>query len=275
MSGSISGMDFAIYGGQGLATGTGLIIVLLREDHSWSSIKVTYFASGRSDFVVGSFSAALYFMQSTSTNGILTYPYSVPGWTPQSLSFSSIIEIAGIKIDATNFVVTLTSTNFNSASGLLTVGINVRSAPPIESLVITFIAYRSQTITMQEFAIASGTSDPYQFIGIDRLTAGSTVLAGYSFSSSSQRGVTCIGSRCSSTCITGQACRLNRGTLTSTACYLCGTGYVPGNGQCVRSSSCGANMHVSGGACVCNTNYFMLNGVCYFICAPNAIVRNR
>jgi len=50
-------MDWAIWGGQGASAGSGQIILLMNEDNSWSSIRVQYLASGRSDFWLGSFSA--------------------------------------------------------------------------------------------------------------------------------------------------------------------------------------------------------------------------
>ena len=84
-------MDFMIWGGRGSAVNSGQIILLMNEDNTWSSIKVSYLASGRSDFVLGSFSAATYFLQSTSSNGVVTYPYRIPGWTAQSTSFTIII----------------------------------------------------------------------------------------------------------------------------------------------------------------------------------------
>ena len=55
-----NGMDFAIWGGQGASSSSGLIVLLINDDNSWNSIKVHYLASGRSEFFLGSFSAGTY-----------------------------------------------------------------------------------------------------------------------------------------------------------------------------------------------------------------------
>ena len=54
---SANGLDFAIWAGQGATPATGVIFLLINEDNSWSNIRVSYVASGRSDFFLGSFLA--------------------------------------------------------------------------------------------------------------------------------------------------------------------------------------------------------------------------
>ena len=110
---------------------SGQIILLMNEDNTWSSIKVSYLASGRSDFVLGSFSAATYFLQSTSSNGVVTFPYIIPGWTAQSVSFTIIIEISGIKTSSNTFQASLSSVSFNHINGQITTEMALISSPPI------------------------------------------------------------------------------------------------------------------------------------------------
>ncbi len=47
------------------------------------------------------------------------------------------------------------------------------------------------------------------------------------------------------------------------------------NGACVYPSTpCGANQYFNGSQCVCNPNYVLVGGICYYSCGVNAIVMN-
>ena len=136
-------------------------------------------------------------------SGIVTYPYSIPGWTSQSTGFTVIVEISGVKTSATSFTVSLTAVSINQVSGLISTQMTLISNPPIESVIITYIAFSSSSpISFTSFNPAIGSSLPYQFVGIDRIQNGATTLAAYGFSSAgNQNGVTCTGTACPSTCV--------------------------------------------------------------------------
>jgi len=57
---SSSGLDFSIRGKAGPGSTTGVIVLLINEDNSWSSIKVNYIVSSRSDMFLGTFSAGTF-----------------------------------------------------------------------------------------------------------------------------------------------------------------------------------------------------------------------
>ena len=121
----------------------------------------------------------------------------------------------------------------------------------------------------------SGSSSPYQFIGIDQFLSGSTTLAGYAFNSAvSGTGVTCVGAGCPAACITAQICQTYSGTLNGGTCLVCGASQVPFNGQCIAPNNCGTNQYYNGTSCVCNNNYIMVSNVCYVSCGANALVNN-
>lgn len=124
-------MDFVIWGGPGPSSNSGKIYLLMNEDNSWTSVRISYLASARSDFVLGSFSAGTYFLQSSSTTGDITHSYLIPGWTAQSSGFSVIIEISGLKTAATTFQATLTSVTINPSNGLINTNMRLISSPPI------------------------------------------------------------------------------------------------------------------------------------------------
>ncbi len=110
-------------------------------------------------------------------------------------------------------------------NGVVTFQASLSSSPPIESLVITYIVFaNSSPIQFSVININSGSTLPYQFYGLDRVESGSSIVMAYGFSSSTQSGVTCVGSRCPSTCLTSQTCLSYSGTITGTTCFLCGSG---------------------------------------------------
>lgn len=221
-----NGMDFSIWGGQGSTLNSGVIILLINEDSSWSTIRVSYLASARSDFVLGSFSAGVYFLQQQSFNGQVTVPYSIPGWTAQSSAFRIIVELSGVRTYSTSLTATLTNVAINSVTGLVRIDLSLVSSIPIDSLVITYIAFSvNSPISYTQFNPSLGSSLPYQFIGMDSIQSGSAQFAGNGFSSAaSLNGLTCIGSRCTANCLSSQSCIANQGQIISNACYLCASG---------------------------------------------------
>ena len=238
-----NGMDFSIWGSQGSNLNSGVIILLINEDSSWSTIRVSYLASARSDFVLGTFAAGVYVRQQQSANGLITFPYSIPGWTAQTSAFQIIIELAGVRTYSSSLQVNLTSVALNSVTGLVRVDMFLASTYPIETVVITYIAFSTNSpIQYSSFSPSLGSSLPYQFIGMDRLQSGSAVFAGNGFSSAATlNGLTCVGSRCTANCLSSSSCIANQGQIISSTCYLCASGQTPSNGQCVTINNCGAN----------------------------------
>jgi hypothetical protein len=168
----------------------------------------------------------------------------LPGWSSSQASFVVIAEIAGIRTAASSFIVALTGVSFSGQSGLISLQASLSSSPAVETLVITYVIFRtSSSIQFSNININTGSNLPYQFYGIDRLQSGSSTIAAYGFSSSTQTGLTCIGGRCpSNRCVSSQTCIASGGTLTSIACFLCNSGEIISNGQCVTpASNCPTN----------------------------------
>ena len=140
-------------------------------------------------------------------------------------------------------------------------------------MVITFIAMSANSPI--RFSGNNAASYPYQFTGIDSIQPGSTVMASYGFNSASQGGITCVGSRCSSNCISNAGCIASQGTVIGTRCFLCASGQVVSNNACVNINTCGNNQfRDSTGQCVCNQGYIKVNNICYPSCGANAYVIN-
>jgi hypothetical protein len=269
-------MDFSIWGGAGPSAGTGLVVLLLNEDSSWTSVRVSFLASARSDFFLGTFSAATYFPQSTS-NGVVSISHGLSSWSPSQSSFITLVELAGVYTAATTFSISLTKVAFDKVTGVITVETSLSSTPALEFVVITYVVFDTASpLTFSPYSASTSTTPTYVFSGIDQLTSSANpVIAGYGFTSNSVPGLTCVGSRCTSPCISSQDCVAQSGTITLTQqCALCASGTVYSNGQCISQTPCETNEYFNGQSCVCSPNYIRVNGVCYISCGPNAVVMN-
>ena len=217
-------------------------------------------------------------MQKQTQSNSIIWNEAVTGWTAAQKSFYVVVELAGVKTVASNFVISLTAVSFNAVTGTITTSISLSSTPYIESIIITYILIdKTSSITYTPFSVISGSSAPYQFIGIDQLAGGSATLAGNGFSSSSSSsGVTCVGAGCPATCISVALCQGYSGTLNAngTSCLICGSGQNQINGQCITPSACGNNQYYSGTTCICYSGYIMVSNICYVTCGPNAYVFN-
>jgi hypothetical protein len=278
-----NGLDVAVYGGKDTSPGKGpnaiILILLINEDSQWSSLTVNYLASARLDFVVGSYAVAtLLLQQGSNSNGALTAAYAIPGWTSQATQFRVVVEISGIRVAASPFRATLDSVAFSQQSGLISVSMTLVSSPLIESLLISYIVWSSSSpFTQTVYSVGQTVSFPYLFVGLDTVSNSGMVLSGNGFSSanSNVQGVTCVGSRCGTSCVTVQTCTSNSGQVLNNVCYLCATGEVISNGQCISTVPCGANQQRDqNNQCVCVSGYLMVSNVCYLQCAQNAAIIN-
>ena len=230
-------------------------------------------ASARSDFWLGAFSVNPYLQQQSSPNGVVTVSHTLTNWASSTASFTIIGEIAGLRTAATSLIIAFVQLNFNPSTGVASASFSLSASPAVENVVISYIIFSNASpIQMSSFNLNSGTSLPYQFSGMDRIESGSSIISSYAFSSGAQSGLTCIGSRCPSTCVTAQTCVGSSGTITSTSCFLCASGQVVSNGQCTTPNQCGTNQYFNGVSCVCNSGYILISGVCYISCGNNAYV---
>ena len=252
-----------------------MVVLLIDEDSTWNTVKISFLASARSDFYLGTFAAATYIPQTTS-NGIVSISHGLSNWTPSQHTFISIVELAGAKTAATTYSIALTKVDFNKISGVITVETSLSSTPAFEFVVITYVVFdTSAPFTASPYAV--GPLPTYLFSGIDELTSGSNpVITSFGFTTPAiPQGLSCIGSKCPQGCISTQDCVSLGGTTTlAKQCALCGSGEVFSNGQCISAISCGPNQYFNGQLCVCNPNYLLVNGVCYITCGANAVIIN-
>jgi hypothetical protein len=165
-----NGLDFSIWGGPGASAGTGLVVLLINEANTWTSIRVTYLASARSDFWLGSFSVATYLAQILSPNGIVSLTHALPSWTPSSASYTLVAEISGVRTAAVSPIIAFTNVGFNAGSGIIALTLSLSGNPRVESVVITYIIFNNASpIQFSSFNANVGSSLPYQFLGMDRV----------------------------------------------------------------------------------------------------------
>ena len=216
----MNGMDFAIWGTRGVGS-TGTIVLLIDEDNSWQKIKISYLATARAEFTLGSFSAGTFLQHTMSKNGNIHYSYVIPNWKSQVDSHTVIVELAGVKTKATRLEVMLLAVSFSEVTGQITTSMRMTSSPAIESIVLTYIVFNNKSpVEFDTFNVFVGSSLPYQMIGMDVVKDGSAVMIGNGFTSDTPVGITCIGRKCSTRCILASACRRSQGTISGKKCYL-------------------------------------------------------
>lgn len=116
-----------------------------------------------------------------------------------------------------------------------------------------------------------GSSAPYQFIGLDGIQNLSPLYGGSAFTSSNL--LSCIGSLCTSSCISSTTCTSQNGVVSGSLCILCGPNQRYLNNQCYSNTvNCLSNQYYNGSACVCVSNYVNISNTCYPSCGPNAYI---
>lgn len=88
-------LDLTVRGGKS-SEKVAQLSLFINEDSSWVSLRLSYLISSRADLYSGSFIADGYLFQSSTSNTIKFY-YSVPNWTPTTITVFSATQISGIR----------------------------------------------------------------------------------------------------------------------------------------------------------------------------------
>jgi hypothetical protein len=187
------------------------IVAIVKEDNRWTRLTVSYFLSGRTDFLLGTFEVVPQLGQSA-------YFSSLANWVPLNGSAMVVVEISGLRVQSAQFTATLTSVAVNTTNGLLNLTANFQSSPLLTLVQISYIIWPNTSL------IGSTNYDPslpfhsFSFVGMDSVVNGYPVFAGNGFGSDlGKTGVTCLSQTCSLKCISTQQCQAEGKTLNAAA----------------------------------------------------------
>jgi len=110
---------------------------------------------------------------------------------------------------------------------------------------------------------------------LDVIRSSGSVFSGSAFTSAASGGLSCVGSRCQSSCISSQSCTASGGQISGNICYLCAAGQVVVNGNCQTANQCGPNQFWSGNRCSCVSGYIEVNSFCFLMCRPFGYILNN
>lgn len=100
------------------------LVLLINNDITWQSIKVSYLVSSHSDLIVGSFIADTFDFLSCTVNqdGRTTVATHIPSWKiADNTEYGIAIFMSGFRTAANNFNLNIINTSFDNMDGRLTV----------------------------------------------------------------------------------------------------------------------------------------------------------
>lgn len=247
--------------------------LFINEDSSWVSLRLSYLISSRADLYSGSFIADGYLFQSSASNTLKFY-YSVPNWTPTSITVFSATQISGIRTYLSQpLSLTLLSPEIKTDTGTLIVAVQTNT--PFEMLYFTYFWWLSgaKDIVFSTFNLNDGSLLAYEFVGIDEVKGSSITLYGSGFNRVGL--LSCNGNRCSGPCISVADCQTLKGIQADTSCFLCGNDQTFINNNCATTYKCGANAILVGTQCQCATGFISVGTECRPSCGLGAYVDNQ
>ena len=132
-------------------------------------IEISYLISSRSDFYLGSFSVSSYHLVYTGVNCKFTYKHALTKWTATTSATDQRAFFTGIRTQATQITTLGIDADIDSNTGELVVTLYIDTDQLIETLSIGYFWWKTDTIglTYNFFAPKSGSSAPYQMVGIN------------------------------------------------------------------------------------------------------------
>lgn len=259
-----NGLDYALHG---VVVNSQLNIILnIDQDSRWSSVQVSYIVETRNDAWAGTFVGDL----STVFSGCINNPSS-------SLSTSVSTTVSGISTNPANLLIVTfiggvrAPSGFSLSLGAPTITSNGVLTVPVtasNSIDLVYVAYAIFTTTNSPFTFnyyQVGSVTPqgsFQWIGVDHYSGANSVLFGLDIITAT---LGCVGTACTSSCITRTACQNAGGVISGNQCFLCLPGQTAANGQC----QCPGNQVIVGGVCSCPPGYVNVGGQCINQCGVN------
>lgn len=177
--------------------------------------------------------------------------------------------MAGAKSAAVPFVFSFSVAI--ASNGQLTVNFSLPGSKPTEGLFVTYIVFvKNGPVEYSAATLQNPPTSGYDFIGVVSVIDSAVQYAGLSISVKPK--ISCVGGRCSSSCISQKSCSLSGGQIQKNVCYLCMLRQSIINGACSGGTvalSCGNNQARIRDQCVCVAGYVMVAGVCYQTCGEN------
>lgn len=206
---SQNGLDFAVRAQQQGNTSNLQISLLLLGDSRWDFVTISYIATSRNDFWIGTFVGDLASLSSCSNSAAanLQTPLSgiVTGFPINTFNSGSkfVVQalISGLRSSSSNVSVSLGAYTFNAALGVLT--INVNGNKGIEQIYISYVVIATPqnnfSLKFFEYPSASSTGE-YASLGTKSFSASTPAFNGLEIKIIGN--LNCAGSKCLSACIT-------------------------------------------------------------------------
>lgn len=137
-----SGFDFSVRGGRQDGHNAIALVLLINNNISWQSIKVSYLVSSRSELLIGSFIGDTFDFLSCTVNqdGRTTVATHLPQWQIKNgTEYSVGVFISGFRTAANNFNLNIIQANFDTIDGRLTV--QLASNSQIETVHLSYVIY--------------------------------------------------------------------------------------------------------------------------------------
>jgi len=262
------------------------INLILSQDNRWTQLRVAYFVNSRSDLWAGSFTADLFDisqnlgvsgLQSTLTQGFIN------GWPANgaSSSYLQAVMISGLRTSTSlsNFSITMSSVNLDTATGLIRVNISSASIG-IFQIKITYIVFLNPHPRFSFSSFTHPGTIPsaihYSLIGISSFGNGQNInsLPGFYGIGLQSNLLNCVGNGCRSNCTLQSNCTTNGGIINGQNCVICvnGSSFNASSGNCNSATiPCGLNQENVNGVCQCRFGFILLGGTCVFRCGINQI----
>jgi hypothetical protein len=218
-----NGYDFSLRVFQGQNPNEVKIVLLIDNNNSWTSMKISYFVSSRSDINAGFFIADIFALPDPQIT-TKTITVALPGWTPQTNSVSSSVQLAGLRSSSSSLLnIEITDSIINSSNGILTVTVKLGSNSSAEFVYLSYLWWvNSQSLVVATYNPSSGVAVEHQFTGISSISNNRMLYQALSFSGPAVVGsIPCKGARCSSSCVVLTQCVAGNGIIANNVCYLC------------------------------------------------------
>jgi hypothetical protein len=248
-SGSQSSYDFRVIASPGNTSSQIRIVLLINNDNSWTSIKISYLAANRGDLWAGSYLVDTFFLMGLNIASV-NFNYGLPNWARQTGNVEITVQVAGVRTGGSGVPsIVINGSSIDANTGIITVRASINTQVLLEYLYFSYVIWVNSANLIGTTATGPVPASSLQFIGLQAINGNQLTSRMLTFSSQPVPGtITCRGTRCTQSCISITQCVSVNGIIANQQCFLCGVQQFYQGGQCV-DVSCPENMTKVGEKC--------------------------
>lgn len=118
-----------------------VIALLINNDNTWNSIKISYLAANRADVWAGSYLVDTFFLKGRDVSSV-EFKYGLPGWQRQVNMARISVQLAGVRTSGSGVPsIAIANATVDSNTGIISINTSINAQVLLEYLYFSYVIW--------------------------------------------------------------------------------------------------------------------------------------